>query len=210
VHLKPTTQESDFLRSQTYPKLERQVENNIPKHVPIKVKLKAAKEEKFKDLNNPEWVRDFELEVTNTADKPIYFLEIWLMLPNVKSENNNQTAFSLRYGRIDFIHFNIRPIATDIPIQPGETISLSIGPEWQQGWREDKARRNSPDPKRVKLELVQLSFGDGTGFDGGGEPYPYKREQSSGSGRSSRLHFHSRLPFQLAPAHDRAAHGSLN
>ncbi|PYS25699.1 MAG: hypothetical protein DMF72_00745 [Acidobacteria bacterium] len=105
---------------------ERQVDNEIPKHVPIKVKLKAEKEKKFKDLGNPNWVRDFELEVTNTSDKPIYFLEFLLELPETVSENNNPIAFSLRYGRIDFIHFNTRPTDTDVPIQPGETHNFTI------------------------------------------------------------------------------------
>lgn len=50
---------------------ERKFEDEIPKHVPIKFKLKADKEKKFKDLKNPDWYRDFELEVTNTSDKPV-------------------------------------------------------------------------------------------------------------------------------------------
>src|SRR5258708_1238763 len=53
---------------------ERTIENTIPKDVPIKIKIKKEKEQSFKDLNNEEWVREFELEVTNTGDKPIYFL----------------------------------------------------------------------------------------------------------------------------------------
>src|SRR5256886_2138983 len=52
---------------------ERILENLIKKNVPIKVNVKKEKEESFKDLNNEKWVREFELEVTNTGDKPIYF-----------------------------------------------------------------------------------------------------------------------------------------
>lgn len=51
---------------------ERQVENTIPKHVPLDVKLTKAKEKNWKDLKNENWARDFEVEVTNTEDKPIY------------------------------------------------------------------------------------------------------------------------------------------
>lgn len=155
---------------------EREVEDRVPKQVPIKVKLKSEKERAFKDRNNAQWYRDFELEVTNTSDKPIYFLELWLMLPEVKSENNNPIAFSLRYGRIDFIHFDTRPIATDVPIQPGETHTFTIPEGEQQGWREFKSRRNMPDPGKVRIKFVQVTFGDGTGFDGGGLAYPYKKD----------------------------------
>lgn len=102
------------------------------------------------------------------------------MLPDLKSDNNNPIAFSLRYGRIDFIHFNTRPIATDVPIQPGETHTFTIPEGEQQGWREHKLRSNIPDPGKVRIQFIDLSFGDGTGFRGGGaEPYPFKREQSS-------------------------------
>ena len=50
---------------------ERQLEDSIPKHVPLKVKVKKEKEAGFKDLKNEQWAREFELEVTNTGTKPI-------------------------------------------------------------------------------------------------------------------------------------------
>src|SRR5687768_16196681 len=60
---------------------EREIEDKIPKHLPIKVKFKKDKEDKIKDIDNDQWVRDFELEVTNTSEKPIYFLNMWVLLP---------------------------------------------------------------------------------------------------------------------------------
>ncbi len=55
---------------------ERNFENKIPAHIPIKIKIKKEKEKSFKDLTNEKWLREFELELTNTGDKPIYFLYI--------------------------------------------------------------------------------------------------------------------------------------
>lgn len=46
---------------------ERIFENKIPSHIPIKIKIKKDKEESFKDLKNGKWVREFELELTNTG-----------------------------------------------------------------------------------------------------------------------------------------------
>ena len=46
---------------------ERELEDKIPKHLPIKVKIKKEKEKAFKDLKNEKWLRDFELEITNTG-----------------------------------------------------------------------------------------------------------------------------------------------
>lgn len=54
---------------------ERVIENLVPKHVPIKIRIKEDKERALKDLNNDKWTSDFELVVTNTSDKPIYLLE---------------------------------------------------------------------------------------------------------------------------------------
>ena len=158
---------------------ERQIEENIPKTLPLKVKLKVEKEHQFKDLNNSEWLRAFELEVTNTSNKPIYFLLLWLELPDTKSDNNNPLAFTLQYGRIDFIHFNTQPLDTDVPISPGDTRTFTIPDEEQQGWREEKLRRNLNDPGKVRIKFVHLSFGDGSGFDGAGRAYPYVKQQSS-------------------------------
>jgi len=158
---------------------EREFEDKIPKHVPITIKLKTEKEKAFKDLKNEKWLQDFELEVTNTSNKPIYFLLLWLELPDTKGYNNNPLAFTLQYGRIDFIHFNTQPVDTDVPIPPGDTRTFTIPDEEQQGWRERKLRRNLPDPGKVRIKFVHLSFGDGSGFDGAGRAYPYKKQQSS-------------------------------
>src|SRR5690242_13056397 len=57
---------------------ERVFDNKIPVHIPIKIKIKKEKEESFKNLNNEKWTTEFELELTNTGDKPIYFLYISL------------------------------------------------------------------------------------------------------------------------------------
>jgi hypothetical protein len=157
----------------------RQVEYNIPKNLPIKVKLKAEKEAKVKDMGNTEWLRDFELEVTNTSDKPIYFVEFWLKLPETKTENDNALAFMLRFGRIEFFDFDTRPIETDVPLKPGETHTFSIEETFLQRWTAFKHRRNAPDPGKIQISFRHLSFGDGTGFTGGGVPYPYKRDKAS-------------------------------
>lgn len=154
---------------------QREIVYNIPESVPIKVRFKSTKESKFKDLNNSDWLRDLELEVTNTSNRPIYFLEFWLMLPDIRSESDNPLAFSLRYGRADFIRPETQAIVTDLPIQPGETHSFAIPEGKQQGWREFKVRRRAPDPEKVRIKFVQLSFGDGTGFNSSGESYPFRK-----------------------------------
>jgi len=157
----------------------RQVVEDLPKNVPLKVKLKAEKEPKFKDMSNPDWLGDFELEVTNTSDRPIYFLEFWLMLPEIRTPDNNPIAFSLRYGRGDFVIQETLRNDTDVPIKPGETYAFIIPVEQTRGWHQFKSKGSVPDPDKVKIQFIQLSFGDGTGFKSGGSVYPPKRAGSS-------------------------------
>lgn len=78
---------SGRLSSSTAQSEERVLEDTIPKHLPIKVKLKKEKEKAFKDAKNEKWLRDFELEVTNTGDKPIYFLHLSIELPEITIPN---------------------------------------------------------------------------------------------------------------------------
>lgn len=145
---------------------ERVVEFKIPEHVPIKVKLKKEKEKAIKDLKNSTWHQDFQLEVTNTSDKPIYFLDLWLILPELVNPSGRPDGFVFRYGRVDFIDFDTRPVPTDIPIEPGATHVFEIPERFQKGWAAHKQRDNLPNPKKLELSLTQLGFGDGSGFIG--------------------------------------------
>jgi len=159
---------------------ERKFEDEIPKHVPIKFKIKADKEKKFKDLKNAGWYRDFELEVTNTSDKPMYYLELVLVYPEIEAAPGVPVAVDLRYGRLNFIYHDTRPLPADVPIQPGETFVFSVTEQDQKGWEWHKKNENTPDPKKVILQFGTLSFGDGTGYDTlQAVPYPYRRNRAA-------------------------------
>ena len=80
---------------------ERELEDTIPKHLPIKVKIKKEKEKAFKDLKNEKWARDLVLEVTNTGDKPIYLLHFVVIMPEIRDETGLNVGFALHYGRAE-------------------------------------------------------------------------------------------------------------
>jgi hypothetical protein len=145
---------------------ERVFENKIPAHIPIKIKIKKEKEESFKDLKNEKWLREFELEVTNTGDKPIYFLYI-TMDTEVKFDRvGPEMVFPLTYGRAELGDIVTKAKSDDVPIKPGETIVLTAGEAtaWERGVRENRW----PEASRFKAEPQVLSFGDGTGYFGTG------------------------------------------
>ena len=139
---------------------ERIFENKIPAHIPIKIKIRKEKEESFKNLKNEKWLREFELEVRNTGDKPIYFLSIH-MGTNVV-DNGLELVYPLSYGRAELGDIVTKATSDDVPIKPGETIYLDVGgaPLWEEGVRE----KRWPQSTKFTAHFQWLSFGDGTGY----------------------------------------------
>jgi hypothetical protein len=161
----------------------RVLEDTIPKHLPIKVKIKKEKEQAFKDVKNEKWMRDFELEVTNTGDKPIYFLDFVVTMPEITAPDGSNMAFPIQYGRIELGNMGSKATPDDIPIKPGETYVLKAYDSSVQGWDNFRKHHNKPDAKKLTLNFQMLSFGDGTGFwTTGGIPFPEKPKENSGLG----------------------------
>ncbi len=152
----------------------RSVNIDIPKHLPIKVKLREDKEKAIKEMKNEKWLRDFELEVENTGSKPIYFLDLMVILPETRNETGLQIAFPLVYGRSEISNIKTKADWSDIPIKPGETYVFKIFPTQIPAW-ESSVREGRAQPEKVDIVFEILSFGDGTGFagtDGVALPHP--------------------------------------
>jgi hypothetical protein len=163
---------------------ERELDNTIPKHLPIKVKMKKEKEKAFKDLKNEKWLRDFELEVTNTGDKPIYYLSLLIVLPEVTIPNGtDKMGFGLHFGRRERYDIETKAEPDDVAIKPGETYVFTLSEIRVQNWERFRLRENKPDPKRLILKFQLLSFGDGTGFWGNdGMAVPHAPDAKSSLG----------------------------
>jgi hypothetical protein len=147
---------------------ERVFENRIPSHIPIKIKIKKEKAQSFKDLKNEKWLREFELEVTNTGYRPIYYLEI-VMGNDVRPDGAPEIVFPLTYGRGELADIVTKATSDDVPIKPGDTVVLQAqaADAWERGVRE----KRWPESIKFKAEIQVLSFGDGTGY-WGNELYP--------------------------------------
>ncbi|HEV7904422.1 MAG TPA: hypothetical protein VGO96_11330 [Pyrinomonadaceae bacterium] len=161
------------------PQEEGELEDRIPKHLPIKVKVKH--------LNKKDWVREVEVEVTNTGFKPIYYVGFNLLLPEVFSEAGNNVAVSFRYGRPELGLFENRPTPEDVPIQPGETCILKVPEKEMRGWESARKHYKWSEPKKFRLKFYHLHYGDGTGFmTSGGLPVPNPNPTSSSCGGGGR------------------------
>jgi hypothetical protein len=165
---------------------ERVWENRVPKHLPIKVKVK--------NHNNEKWYEDVEVEVTNTGDKPIYYLMIVLAFDDVKMESGMKIGFPLKYGRRELSRIGEnRATPEDVPIRPGETYVFKSHEGLAKGWEGFRAKRNMRHPKKLGIRFEMLSFGDNTGFmgrDGGFVPRPRAANapcRDDGKGRAQDL-----------------------
>src|SRR5262249_29951190 len=137
----------------------RTVNIDIPKHLPIKVQLKKEKESAIKEMNNANWLRDFELEVENTGTKPIYFLSLLVIRPETRNETGLQIAFPLNYGRNELSKIRPKAESTDVPIRPGETYVFKIFPSQIPAW-ESSVKEGRAQPEKVNVVFQIMSFGD--------------------------------------------------
>lgn len=152
----------------------RELKQKIPNHLPIKIKVK--------NLQNENWARDLEIEVTNTSIKPIYFLELVLELPEVKASDGVEIGFPLRYGRMALVDFKEPLQLSDVPIKPGEKYVFKIPAQQLEGWEAFTYRRNllRSEPRKIGMFFGQINFGDGTGFVGtSGTAIPNKQSSQA-------------------------------
>ena len=159
----------------------RTFENKIPPQVPLKVEIKKEKEEKALDVNNKSWFWDIEIEVTNTSDKPIYFLSLDIVMTDVRTERDVPMTFPLRYGRTDFYDHNTKPTREDIPIEPKATYTFVFEEDNKIGYEAWRDRNKKNDPLKLEVWFSHLNFGDGTGFTSmSGLPFPFKNPEELG------------------------------
>jgi hypothetical protein len=130
-------------------------------------------------LKTKHWLRDLELEIKNISDKPIYGVYFVLSLPDDKGTPNSSYGVHLEYGQ--FFHPGQPASADGEPIATGETILLKVDEPLWRGYENHLARGNVPEQAsyKVRLTVLSIDFGDGTGFFNGGVPYP--RNHSEGS-----------------------------
>ena len=152
---------------------ERILESKIKPDVPIKIKIKKDKEEAFKDVKNQKWVRDFELEITNTSDKPIYYISIDLVT-DVKTQGT-PLIFSLQYGRLELADLSTKARPDDVPIKPKETYVFKLHQGQIPAWEKSVSEGRHADATKLLLALQEINFGDGTGYLGN-TPYPLQAQ----------------------------------
>jgi hypothetical protein len=144
---------------------ERQFQNLVPKHVPLGIKIRKEKEKEFKDLTNENWARDFELEITNIGEKPIYSFYMLLFF-DVPTYSGEELVAPVYYGSEELSSLKGRPTPDDVSIKPGESMFFRIHPNQLTAWDKGRREQGWRLPTRAKIKLEFVGFGDGTGLMG--------------------------------------------
>ena len=143
---------------------EREFKSTIPEHVPLKVKVKN--EQRFKRMTNEHWARELEIEVTNIGRKPIYSMVVSIVLREMADYYGYPLTFQIRYGRKELRHLETPLQPDDVPIQPGESVTLKIPESQGQGFESIRRKEKLSNPKKIEFNLQSINFGDGTGLSG--------------------------------------------
>ncbi|HEX8337301.1 MAG TPA: hypothetical protein VF621_11270, partial [Pyrinomonadaceae bacterium] len=119
-----------------------------------------------KDLQNKKWLRELEVEVKNTGTKPIYYIHLSLHTPDVLLLGHPY-GFSMRYGRKELIYPETAVEPGDVPIMPGESVTLRPSEQTVKAYEHGQDElRDRGDPKKVVCWVQVLKFGDGTALRG--------------------------------------------
>jgi hypothetical protein len=159
---------------------ERKFINKVPAHIPVKVKLRN--EQTFKKKENKNWARELGVEIKNTGAKPIYYIYVIFNLPDF-TLGGIPVGLRVKYGRpeLAFLETPLEP--EDVPILPGETITLKIHENQVRGYETLRDREGRDDARKVELQMQYINFGDGTGFSGmRGEPDKAVKKPSAATG----------------------------
>ena len=145
------------------PVSERTIKDDLLPDAPIAITA-------VRNLQGDEWWKNFELEVKNVGDKPIYYLKFGLIYSEVfRPGTNTHLGVPLKYGRSEVFPLSSVPTKDDIPIKPGESHIFKIHEGLWAGLKDINSRTDVPSDafNHLELKFTFLRFGDGTGLEGG-------------------------------------------
>lgn len=151
------------------PAQERKYEARTFKNTPLIV-------HEVRNLQKAEhWFRDLEIEVKNISKKPVYFIALGVRFPKIPPSpdmppENTEVGFTLLYGRPELGRLTNLAGPEDRPIKPGETYIFTIPEGYVEGLKFMEQTQSLPPEatSKIVLHFDTISFGDGTGFVGGG------------------------------------------
>lgn len=140
------------------------IKDKIPKRVPIKIEVK--------NQHSENWVDEMEIKVTNTGNKPIYYLSFLIILEGVKISGYDM-GFPFKFGNREmYSKYNLAQPDYE-SILPNESYTFKIDKSLAEGWK-IRVREGLTDVGEPYFMLGWLNFGDGDGFSANGTPFKKK------------------------------------
>lgn len=135
----------------------------------------VVKLSRISKVDSDNFPKDFEVDVKNTGNKPIYYMFLYLTLPEVEV-GGAKWAFELTYGNPALFEINKTANPDDESLKPGETHTFKLEADVLKNYakfmQELEAMRGEPiQITKVQLEVYMVNYGDGTGYFAG-KPFP--------------------------------------
>ncbi|MBI1762451.1 MAG: hypothetical protein HYR56_13545 [Acidobacteria bacterium] len=141
----------------------------ILQHSPKKIpELRMVRSEK---IDGEDWLDKFEVEYKNFSDKPIYYICIYIILPETEPYGG-ASGFRLEFGDREFSNPSVYATQDDLCLKPGESHVFKIPKNQIKNHKEALAKWTgkegfSPTITKVEIDLYHISFGDGTWYSAG-------------------------------------------
>ena len=131
----------------------------------------------LRNLEDPRWNERLEVQVKNVSTRPVYFLEVNLLFPDIVNTEIDGVprylVLPLTYGRRDLMRKGNRAKPEDLFLEPGESHVFTMPPQYSE--------MSEPLGKvrRIIARVYSVSFGDETGFKAGGVQFSDANQVSS-------------------------------
>jgi hypothetical protein len=162
-----------LINSPICPAQDRAIEIHQPGYeLPLKVT-------DVKNLQTELWHRDLEIEVENVSSRPIYYIQLLILVPDLVDQAGIPYGASLEYGSSRLAREGVHAVTKDVPIAPGEKYVFRLRKSKEANWTGFLGHLDVlPEgaTRKLLLRIQTISFGDGTGFKAGGIPYPSPKQ----------------------------------
>lgn len=111
-----------------------------------------------------DWLKDLKIEVQNTSGKPIYYIEIDVLLEDLPGRED-PLGFGLQYNR---------PYTTELPsgvqpLLPNDKVTLTVPTDlWYEGLKKLIAETTTlSSVNKAGIMIQNVQYGDGSGWSSG-------------------------------------------
>src|SRR5207244_2093875 len=115
------------------------------------VEKQGVKLVEIRNFQKESWVHDLEIEIKNISKKPIYYIEIFLKLPEVQYPP--RFVFELEYGNSKLINNDRLAGPEDVPIYQDEKFIFKIPKTQAQGFERMASKYNFPAITKMIFDL---------------------------------------------------------